>query len=114
MYACACAFSVVLGRACMRIVKARKKNLRRLSQVHCVLRLLQFGRTRCVCVLARNILAPVYLGFVCFVREQLILLCDCSFTCVSVEKKSNGLGTSLFYFECAFVLSANNRMEKCM
>ena len=82
--------------------------------MHCVLRLLQFGRTRCVCVLARNILAPVYLGFVCFVREQLILLCDCSFTCVSVEKKSNGLGTSLFYFECAFVLSANNRMEKCM
>ena len=113
MYACACAFSVVLGRACMRIVKARKKKLRRLSQVHCVLRLLQFGRTRCVCVLARNILAPVYLGFVCFVREQMILLCGCSFTCVSVEK-NEWLGTSLFYFECAFVSSANNRMEKCM
>ena len=65
--------------------------------MHCVLRLLQFGRTRCVCVLARNILAPVYLGFVCFVREQLILLCDCSFTCVSVEeKKTNGLELRCF------------------
>ena len=66
--------------------------------MHCVLRLLQFGRTRCVCVLARNILAPVYLGFVCFVREQLILLCDCSFTCVSVEKKIEWLGNFVVLF----------------